>query len=67
MIEKPLERFRLEILARCEENGEAAPAEAIDVRAVADQQFHDRDAAGLGERLKGHVVDQDLAEAGGSG
>ena len=59
MIEKPLKRFRLEMFARREENGEPAPAESIDVRAVANQEFHDRDAAGLGESLEGHVIDQD--------
>jgi hypothetical protein len=46
-------------------HGKSAPAESVDVGTVAE--FHDRDAVGLGESLKGHVVDQDLAEVGVGG
>ena len=48
VIKEPLERFRLEILAGSEEDGKPAPAESVDVGAVANHEFHDRDAAGLG-------------------
>jgi hypothetical protein len=64
VIEKPLERFRFEILARREENGEPAPAESVNVGTVTDEKFHHRSAAGLRDTLEGHVVDQDLAEFG---
>ena len=67
VIQKPPQWFGLEILARCEEGGEAAPAQPVDVGAVVDQQFHDRDAARLGQRLKRDVIDQHLAELGVTG
>ena len=67
VIEEPLERFRFEILARSEENGEPAPAQPVDVGAVTDQKLHHRNAAGLRDTLEGHVVDQYLAESGVGG
>ncbi len=60
VIEEPLERFRFEILTRCEENRE--PAESVDVGSVMYQKFHHRNAARLGNSHQRRVVDQDLAK-----
>jgi hypothetical protein len=57
VIEKPLERLRFEILARCEESGEPAPAESVDIGSVTDQKLHHRNAAGLRDTLEGHFID----------
>jgi len=64
VIEKPLERLGLKVFARREENGEPAPAESVEIRAVAGQQFHDWYASWLGHSLQGHIVDQHLPQAG---
>src|SRR5262249_19870996 len=53
-----------EILAKREESGEPAPAKSVDVGAVTDQKFHHRNAAGLCDTLKRHIVYQDLTQFG---
>jgi hypothetical protein len=67
VIEKPLERFRFEILARCEEHRKPAPAEPVDVGTVTNQKLHHRNAAGVRHSHERHVVDEDLAKFGDGG
>jgi hypothetical protein len=67
VIEKPLERFRFEILARCEEHRKPAPAEPVDVGTVTYQELHHRNAAGVRHSHERHVVDEDLAKFGDGG
>jgi hypothetical protein len=67
VIEKPLKRFRFEILARRKENGEPAPAESVDVGTVTNQEFHHRNAAGLRDAHERHVFDQNLTKFGVGG
>jgi len=64
VIEKPLERLWLKILARREQHGEPAPAQSVHVRAVADQKVHHRNPTRLRLSLERHVIDQDLPKFG---
>lgn len=64
VIEKPLQRFRFQILARREENGEPAPAESVNVGTVTHQEFHHWNAAGLCHTLERNVFNEDLAQFG---
>ena len=61
VIEKPLKRFRFEILARREENGEPAPAESVDVGTVTHEKFRHRNAARC-RRYERRVVDESLVK-----
>jgi hypothetical protein len=67
VIEQPPQRLRFEILARCEQNGEPAPAKSVDVGTMADQKLHHRNAAGLRHSHERHIVDQELAKCGVGG
>jgi hypothetical protein len=63
VIEKPLQRFWLEILARRKENGEPSQQRPF-IRTVTEQEFHHRNAATLRHSHERHVFDQELTKLG---